>query len=145
MTQKCVPYKETLMHEFERIGFMFDPDNERRTIDVVSSFPQDIALKMYGTSQQARYGDNNTPKPPGYDIVAVLKWEAWDKERGQPTDKMIRIFLDYAYGKLKEKGIPPAVDYDKKVADKEYIKCLEKYGDVEEAARQKALQEEEER
>ena len=76
--------------------------------------PISEALKVYGLSQQARFGNVNVPKPPFYDIKGRMKWNAWRKESGQneksAADKAILLLehilkvnnVQWKWGKVEE-------------------------------------------
>ncbi|CDW83384.1 acyl--binding protein [Stylonychia lemnae] len=54
--------------------------------DLVDKESKDDRLKLYSAGRQGKFGDNNDPKPGMFDIVGKLKWEAWNKRKGEDQE-----------------------------------------------------------
>ena len=101
----CVPYEvETPQEHFQRIAPYFKKTSPNWTIDV-PNLDQDTALKIYGLTQQAQFGDNNTPEPSYWDMAANYKWHAWTAEKGKSQDEARTEFVEMAIPMLEERGV----------------------------------------
>ncbi|MCP4291381.1 MAG: acyl-CoA-binding protein [bacterium] len=55
----------------------------------------DVLLKMYGLFKQATSGDNNTPKPTGFDFKGAAKHTAWLQESGKSKEEAMTEYLEF--------------------------------------------------
>ena len=60
---------------------------------------------MYAWSAQALYGDNKTPKPWSFNLVASMKWNAWKKIEGMDRVKAANNFILLAEDILEEYNV----------------------------------------
>jgi diazepam-binding inhibitor (GABA receptor modulating acyl-CoA-binding protein) len=54
-----------------------------QVLDVEGTLSRTQALKIYGLSQQAKFGDVTGERPSAFDIRGRLKWDAWNVEIGK--------------------------------------------------------------
>ena len=47
----------------------------------------DVLLQLYGLYKQGSEGDITTERPGGFDFKNIAKWEAWNKQKGKPTEE----------------------------------------------------------
>ena len=73
----------------------------------VDDYSVRIRLLCYGLSQQAKFGDNNSPKPSFYDIKASWKWDAWNKQMGRRQEDSRRDFIMLAEAMLGSQSDDP--------------------------------------
>lgn len=64
--------------------------------DLTDKESKDIRLKLYSAGRQGKFGDNNDPKPGMFDIVGKMKWESWNKRKGQNQEDCKREFIEMA-------------------------------------------------
>tara|TARA_B110000285_G_C14982191_1_gene541995 strand:+ start:360 stop:806 length:447 start_codon:yes stop_codon:yes gene_type:complete len=50
-------------------------------------------MKLYQSGQQGAYGDNVGEKPSIFDIVGVMKWNAWNEYKGIGKDFAKKMFI----------------------------------------------------
>ncbi|SCU80577.1 LAMI_0B03026g1_1 [Lachancea mirantina] len=43
-------------------------------------------LELYGLYKQATVGDNDKPRPSGFNFKDKYKWDAWDKVKGMSQE-----------------------------------------------------------
>ncbi len=55
----------------------------------------DALLKMYGLFKQGTVGDNNTPKPTGFDFKGAAKHTAWLNETGKSQEDAMIEYVAY--------------------------------------------------
>ena len=54
------------------------------------------ALKLYGLSQQAFWGDNDQPEPSYFYLLDNYKWHAWTEFKGMSQDDAKEEFIEFA-------------------------------------------------
>ena len=52
-------------------------------------------LDLYGLFKQATDGDVSGEKPGGFDFKAILKFEAWEKQRGKSKDQAMTEYISF--------------------------------------------------
>ena len=79
----CIIYNESLTDHFDRVGVVLGIEPR-----ILSDM--DIGLRrglpLYGLGMQGSEGDQKTKKPWFGDIVGGMKWDAWDKLKGQSKE-----------------------------------------------------------
>ena len=51
-------------------------------------------LKIYALYKQGSTGDNGDKKPSFSDMVARVKWDAWNGLKGTPQDEAMQQYID---------------------------------------------------
>ena len=123
-TTACVPYKESLRDEFIRLTSYFKTGSFNQVVDVPKLPNTDTALKIYGLTQQAQFGDNNTEKPSFYQFTAKKKWDAWEAEKGKSRDQSKQEFIDLGLQMLSDINID-TTDPKEAAGDVAYQKCID--------------------
>ena len=60
-------------------------------LSILDPIPLFNRADAYGLSAQARFGDNNTPKPDPLDLIETMKWNNWNQWKGMsPQDAKIK-------------------------------------------------------
>ena len=106
------------------MALYFKKGSPNQAIDVPNLEDKDVALKIYGLTQQAQFGDNDTEKPSMFDVKASYKWSAWDDEKGRTQDQARQEFIELAQQMLNEREVD-FTDPKKDEGDAEYQKCVE--------------------
>ena len=80
----CKDYQELTqpLALIDSVGVYFKDGHPQHQIDSMTEVGMTRGLKMYSWSAQAMYGDNKTPKPWSFNLVASMKWNAWKKIEG---------------------------------------------------------------
>jgi acyl-CoA-binding protein len=55
----------------------------------------DELLKLYGLFKQATEGDNNAPRPGGFDFKAMAKFDSWANHKGKTRDEAMKDYIDF--------------------------------------------------
>merc|ERR1712146_94098 len=106
----CIPAREwSTMVKYYWTGPLFNEENRKYLISAKQLLSRNDALNFYAWGKQAKFGDNPGPKPPVYNIVATLKYNAWDAIRGHDRLECTNLFLEAAKPMLATKGL----DYDR--------------------------------
>jgi acyl-CoA-binding protein len=52
-------------------------------------------LKLYALFKQATEGDVTEEKPGGFDFKAAAKYNAWEEQKGKPSDKAAEEYIQF--------------------------------------------------
>lgn len=88
-----------------------------------TEFSTSEALKWYGISMQGLHGDNKAEEPSIFDIVAKMKWSAYEANKGMERVKARTMFVNHAEEVLKQHGFS-SENPEKAKMDKEYKECV---------------------
>ncbi|XP_078435628.1 acyl-CoA-binding domain-containing protein 6-like isoform X2 [Wolffia australiana] len=73
------------------VGFGGSP--ESNSSGVISKFPNDVALLLYGLYQQATIGPCKGPKPSSWNPVESGKWTSWNGLGNMAPTEAMRLFV----------------------------------------------------
>ncbi|CAA7406035.1 unnamed protein product [Spirodela intermedia] len=103
------------------VGFGGSPDSA--STGVISKFPNDVALLLYGLYQQATIGPCKVPKPSAWNPVENGKWTSWNGLGNMASTEAMRLFVKLLeeedpawYSRIPETVVEPVVE---PVVDKE--------------------------
>jgi acyl-CoA-binding protein len=52
-------------------------------------------LDLYGLFKQATEGDISGEKPGGFDFKAIMKFDAWEKQKGKSKDQAMTEYIAF--------------------------------------------------
>ena len=53
----------------------------------------EYAVDLYGVGKCGQFGDLTAEKPPFYEPVEVVKWDAWNKLKGQSAEDAEKAYV----------------------------------------------------
>ena len=62
----------------------------------LGSISEEVSLKLYGLSKQARYGENTKSEPGKFQFERLKKWKAWNKFKSMSKEEAMRKYIEIA-------------------------------------------------
>ncbi|MQM00568.1 hypothetical protein Taro_033311 [Colocasia esculenta] len=113
-------YPERFYAAAAYVGFGGSPNSS--STSVISKFPNDVALLLYGLYQQATVGPCDVPKPRVWNAVEHGKWTSWDGLGNMASTEAMRLFVKLLeeedpawYSRVPEIVAEPIVDVEMNV------------------------------
>lgn len=75
-------------------------------ISILDPLPMNSKVDCYGLSAQARFGDNNTPKPDPLDLIENIKWANWNDKKGMDPQVAKITWLKLVEPLILKRGFP---------------------------------------
>ena len=126
----CIEYRESLYGHFQRLGLLLDNKREPRLISDLE-FGMTRGLKMYGLGMCGGFGDQKKEKPSFFDIIGVMKWDAWENLKGVPRSTCQKMFVKIATEILVEYNYGHMIEQDPKRPGPDYYKDCIKFNWVD--------------
>ena len=120
----CVPADQwTTMVKYYWAAPLFDEEDRRFLISADKKLEREDALNFYAWGRQAKFGNNDFPRPPIYNLMATMRYDAWEAIRGKIRLQSATQYLNAARPLLAMKGL--SVDRDAEDLTESYNSCVE--------------------
>ena len=84
----------------------------------------DYAIDLFGVGKCGQYGDNTAEKPSFIDVVATIKWDAWSKYNGVPSDLCKKMFLEKGQAMMEKFGHADKIPDPNRPGPDYYKNCI---------------------
>ena len=117
----CIEYRETLEEHAYRLGRELGK-NPRPVSNLQIGITR--GLNIYGYFRQAKKGDNTEEKPSFIDVMGVMKWNAYEAQRGKPKDLMYKLIIIAITAIMKENGLERLLVNEDRPGPDYYKDCI---------------------